>query len=250
MEGNKINHMKDPKHKISLIIPAYNEENYIGECLDSVIRNSNNELFEIIVVDNASTDDTKKEALKRPGVKVVREERKGLTRARQRGYLEARGSILAYIDADTKMPEGWVKKIIEEFDKDEKLSCLSGPYVYYDMPKYKQFFTKVYNYVLIIPMYWLVGYVAIGGNIAIRKETLDKMNGFDTSIEFYGEDANIARRAYEFGKVKFDLDHFIYTSQRRFVSQGVPDTVKEYGLNFLSEVFLHKPFSNEYKDFR
>src|SRR5689334_22582165 len=104
------------KLKISLIICAYNEEKYLGDCLDSAIKNSNGNFFEIIVVDNASTDNTKLIAEKRPGVRVVKEERKGLTRARQRGYEEAKGDILAYLDADTKMPKGWVERVIKEFD--------------------------------------------------------------------------------------------------------------------------------------
>ena len=64
------------KHKISLIIPAYNEEKYIGSCLDHAIKNSGGKFSEIIVVDNVSTDSTKSLAERRPGVRVIREERK------------------------------------------------------------------------------------------------------------------------------------------------------------------------------
>jgi glycosyltransferase involved in cell wall biosynthesis len=58
---------------ISLIIPAYNEEKYISTCLDYAIKNSNGKLLEIIVVDNASTDNTKKIASNYPNVRVVYE---------------------------------------------------------------------------------------------------------------------------------------------------------------------------------
>jgi len=239
-----------PKYKISLIIPAYNEEKYIGECLDYAIKNSNNKFFEIIVVDNASTDNTRMESLKRPGVKVVREEKKGLTRARQSGYLEAKGNLFAYIDADTRMPKNWVDRVIKEFEKDANLVCLSGPYVYYDISKLQQFFTKIYCYLLVMPAYWIFGYMVFGGNFIIKKEVLDKMSGFDTMIEFYGEDVNIARRSSAFGKVKFMPQHYIDISGRRLTNQGALSIFKEYVLNFLSEVFLHKPATKEYKDFR
>ena len=125
-----------PNYTISLIICAYNEEKYIGECLDYAIKNSKGKLFEIIVIDNVSTDNTKAEALKRSNVKVVREEKKGLVRARERGFMEAKGDILAYIDADTRMPEGWIDRLISEFEKNDNHVCISGPYVYHDIPKH------------------------------------------------------------------------------------------------------------------
>ena len=241
---------KKQNYKISLVICAHNEEKYIGECLDYAIKNSKGKLHEIIVIDNVSTDNTKAEALKRPGVKVVREEKKGLVRARERGLIEAQGDILAYIDADTRMPEGWMDRLINEFENNPNHVCVSGPYIYHDIPKHHQFLVRVYWYVIAVPMYWMVGYMAVGGNFAIKKDTLKKMNGFDTTIEFYGEDTDIARRASKFGKVKFIPSHYIYSSGRRLNSQGIFTMFKEYGLNFLSEVILHKPVTKNYKDFR
>jgi len=239
------------KFKISLIIPAYNEEKYIGTCLEYAIKNSNNLFMEIIVIDNASTDNTSAIALKYPNVRVVREDKKGLTKARQRGYEESKGDILAYIDADTRMPELWCDVLIKEFDKNKNLVCLSGPCFYYDISLIKKIFVKyVYWYLLGMPTYYFVGYMVQGSNFAIKRETLNKMNGFDTNIEFYGEDTNIARRASEFGKVKFKSDFIIYASGRRFYNQGLIKTGLIYMSNFLSEAFTHKPTTNNYKDFR
>lgn len=238
------------EQKISLIICAYNEEKYIGECLDRAIKSSKGKFFEILVIDNASTDHTKEVAEKHPGVRVIREEKKGLTRARQRGFEEARGDILAYIDSDTHMPEGWLATVSDEFARNQKLACLSGPYIYYDIPKFQQFLVKMYWYVLAMPIYWMVGYMTVGGNFAIRKEVLKKMNGFDTTIEFYGEDTNIARRAHKFGKVKFKPGFIMYTSGRRLTGQGVFKTATAYMLNYLSEAFLHKPVTKKYTDIR
>ncbi len=237
------------KNKISLIICAYNEEKYIGECLDFAIKNSHGKFFEIIVIDNASTDNTKSIAEKRPGVRVVREEQKGLTNARQRGFLEAKGDILACIDADTRMPLGWFERVEKEFKKNKNLTVLSGPYIYYDISKFQQLLVRAYWF-LAVPVYWLVGYMVVGGNFAIKKEVLEKMHGYDTSIEFYGEDTNIARRASKFGKVKFMLRHVMYTSGRRLMKQGILSTFYQYLSNFFSEVFIHKPVTKEYKDLR
>ena len=239
------------KKTISLIIPAYNEEKYIGECLDYAIRNSNGKFLEIIVVDNASTDKTADIAGSFSGVKVIREDRKGLTRARECGLKNSKGDILAYIDADTRLPLNWVEQIEKEFSKSENLSCLSGPYIYHDISRLNKFLVKIlYWYMLAMPVYKMVGYMVTGANFAIRRDVIEKMGGFDTTIEFYGEDTNVARRASKYGKVKFKPSFTMYLSGRRLNQQGIYKTAFIYMANYLSEVFLKKPSTKEYKDFR
>ncbi len=235
--------------KITLAIPAYNEEKYIGECLDSAIKNSDGGFFEVLVIDNASTDKTSEVAGKFSGVRVIREDKKGLTRARQRAFEEAKGDIIAFVDSDTHMPKGWCKMIRKEFSKNPNLAVLSGPYIYYDIPKIQQFFVRLYWY-FALPIYLILGYMVVGGNFAIRKNVLEKMNGFDTTIEFYGEDTNIARRSHEFGKVKFSLKFPMYTSGRRFGGQGLATTSLLYMANYVSEALFHKPTTQKYTDIR
>jgi glycosyltransferase involved in cell wall biosynthesis len=246
--------------KISLIIPAYNEEKYIGECLDYVIKHAGSKFYEIIVIDNASTDKTRAVAEKRNDAKsgsaghtpirVVTEGRKGLTQARQRGFLEAKGDVLAYVDADTQMPEGWYETVEREFSKNKNLVCLSGPYIYHDIHAAKKVLVRLYWLILGVPMYNIVGYMVVGGNFAIRKDIVEKMGGFDTSIAFYGEDTNIARRASAHGKVKFKLGFPMHTSGRRFAGQGLAKTSLLYMVNFVSEVVRRKPAHQKYKDIR
>jgi hypothetical protein len=79
---------------------------------------------------------------------------------------------------------------------------------------------------------------------------LEKMNGFDTSITFYGEDTDIARRANKYGKAKFSLDFSMPTSGRRLLKKGFLQIGSIYVLNFVSEVIWHKPATNEYTDIR
>ncbi|MDB5204027.1 MAG: dolichyl-phosphate beta-D-mannosyltransferase [Candidatus Taylorbacteria bacterium] len=236
--------------KVTLVIPAYNEEKYIGKCLQAVI-DSGAKFCEIIVIDNASKDRTGEIArgFMEYGVRVVREEKKGLTQARQRGYLEAKGDIIANIDSDALLPKGWYEWVISVFSKRGDVVCVSGPYFYYDISSAKQFFVKYfYWYLCAMPMYFLIGYMVTGSNFAIRRSTLDKMNGFDTSIAFYGEDTNIARRASKFGKVLFSFKHSMPTSGRRFVAHGFCKTGYLYLKNFLSEVFFRKPATTDYID--
>ncbi len=243
--------MKQEKDfKISLIISAHNEEKYIGDCLEYALKSSNGRFFEIIVVNNASNDKTAEIAKKFLGVKVVDEPKKGLTYARQRGFLEAKGDILAYIDADTRMPKGYYERVIKEFNKNPHLVCFSGPHEFHDIHKSNQILVKIFWRVIAFPMYKFVGYMTNGANFAIRKDTLEKMNGFDTSIIFYGEDTDIARRAHKHGKVKFSTSFGMPTSGRRLKDHGVLKSFWIYALNFASEVALKKPLTREYIDVR
>ena len=236
--------------KISLVIPAYNEEKYIGSCLEYAIASCGEKLFEIIVIDNASTDKTGEIAKSFAGVKVIYEEKKGLTRARERGFRESQGDIIWYIDADTRMPLGWYDTVVKEFSKDKNLACLTGPHVYFDIPKWQQIIVKLFWYFPATILYWMVGYMVIGVNFAIRRDVLVSMNGFDTTIEFYGEDTNIARRAHEFGKVKFMPSFGMPTSGRRLSNLGLWRTFAVYTSNHLSEIFIRKPITKKYVDFR
>jgi len=235
--------------KISLIICAYNEEKYIGECLKSIIDNPSNKFHEIIVVDNNSTDGTRKIVEKFKEVKLVTELNKGPNHARQKGFEVSTGEILGFIDADTRMPENWFEILVREFNDDQNLVCLSGPYVYYDFSKWKQFLSMVYWYVAY-PIYLIIGYMAIAGNFIIKRDVMKKNNGFDTSIAFYGDDTDNARRASKYGKVKFKLDFVIYSSARRLNGQGTFRTGVLYVANFFSEVLMHKPITKNYQDIR
>ena len=240
--------MAEPK--ISLIIPAFNEEKYIGACLEHVKKSSGENFYEIIVIDNASTDRTSEISKLFEGVKVIREEIKGLTSARQRGLSESSGDIIAYVDADTRMPDWWLKYALDEFNSDPSLVALSGPYVYYDIPAFKRMLVHFYWTILARPIYLFSGYMLVGGNFLIKRDVLLKMGGFDTTIPFYGEDTNIARRASAFGKVKFNLSFWMPTSARRFAGQGWIHTTILYMANFLSEVILRKPVTKKYRDIR
>jgi cellulose synthase/poly-beta-1,6-N-acetylglucosamine synthase-like glycosyltransferase len=243
--------------KISFVIPAYNEENYIGECLRALlaeVKRCNFEV-EIIVVNNNSTDKTGEIAASFLGVKVVDEPRKGLVQARHTGFTASTGDLIANVDADTKIPKGWIKKVLDEFGNDQKLAALSGPYVYYDLP----FFTS-----LVVKVFYFFGYMTYvfnrfvfkksgmiqGGNFVLRRSALEKIGGFNTNIDFYGEDTDIARRMQKTGKVKFTFDLPMYTSGRRIMKEGIVKTGFRYAINYFWMLIFSRPFSKTYSDVR
>ncbi len=236
--------------KISLVIPAYNEEGYIGQCISSVLKNAPGKFHEIIVVDNASSDKTNDIASKFSGVRVVHEPNKGLTRARQRGLEEASGDIIAYIDADSLLPDGWVSRLEKIYSKNNKIVCVSGPYRYYDGPWWKNQIMHGIWWLVGPTTYRMVGFMVLGGNFAAKRQALIDMGGFDKTIDFFGEDTDIARRLNKHGKVLFNMSFFIYSSSRRYISDGLIKTSWVYVINFLWPVIFHKPFTKKYKDIR
>ena len=236
---------------ISLIICAYNEEKYIGRCLESALNCAPDNLTEILVINNASTDKTAEVAAKYPNVRVINEPNKGLTKARQRGLMEAKGEILAYVDADSQLPANWFEIINREFTKNPSLVFLSGPYIYYDTPAWQKWMVHwLYWRSLARVIYWFTGYMATGGNMVMSKQALEKIGGFDTSIAFYGEDTDIARRLHQAGKTKFNFNFVMFTSARRFAGEGTVQTGAKYIANYTSVMLTKKPAHQEYKDIR
>jgi glycosyltransferase involved in cell wall biosynthesis len=238
-------------HKsLSLIIPAYNEEAYIGSCLDSVLQNACGRFHEIIVVDNASSDRTCEIARARRGVRVVREMQKGVCFARQRGLEEATGEILAFIDADTRLPADWTLIAERTFQNRPNLVCLSGPYRYYDGPKATR---RVLNWFsrFAVPMgHWLFGYMLVGGNFIATKRAIKEAGGFDTTINFFGDDLDLGRRLHRVGQMAYRSDFFVWSSGRRFYAEGLFKASLLYLVNSLCVVFFRKPFSTSHRDVR
>ncbi|BEV71525.1 MULTISPECIES: glycosyltransferase family A protein [unclassified Paludibacterium] len=240
--------------KLSLIIPAYNEQDYLADCLRHALRETRAQAargpFEIIVINNASTDRTAEVAAGFADVRVIHEARKGLTHARQRGLEEAQGEILAYIDADTRMAPGWLGRVLDLYQARPDAVCVSGPYTYYDLAKFKSALVRLYWLMLAKPTYLFTQYMAVGGNFAARRNALVEIGGFDTNIAFYGEDTNIARRLADVGRVIFDMGLIMPTSARRLDEEGFVMTAMRYMMNFMSEVVLKRPTTNAYRDVR
>lgn len=236
--------------KISLIIPAHNEEKYISPLLESIVANRTDDIFEVIVINNASDDNTAAVAAKFPGVRVVDEPNKGLTKARQRGLQESQGDFVAYLDADTRMPAGWADIAKKEFERDPKMVSLSGPFRYYDLPPFQKILAETVWNISAPVTYWITGFMVLGANFIVKKDALLKIGGFDTTINFYGEDTNIAWRLSKVGTAKFKMGFYILGSGRRIMDEGLVITMYRYAMNYMWVAFFHKPFTAQHNDIR
>ncbi len=243
--------------RISFVIPAYNEEKNLPQCLESVrveIDRTPSDA-EVIVVNNASTDNTGEVARGYDFVIVVDEPNKGLVRARHAGQEASTGEIVAHIDADTTLTQGWLATVLKEFEKDENLAALSGPYIYYDLSPIHRGITKVFysiGYLSHLINHHILnkGAMLQGGNFIVRRAHMDQIGGFDTTIEFYGEDTDIAKRISKVGRVKWTFKLPMYTSGRRLKKEGVIKTGWRYMINHFHTLLRGKPFTKEYTDVR
>ncbi len=243
--------------KISFIIPAYNEGDNISSCLQSILKEGAQAKydFEIIVVNNASTDNTREIAAGFPGVKVVDEPIKGLTRARQAGFTVASGELIANVDADTMLPPGWLKTVYKEFEKNPKLVALSGPFIYHDLSKatnvlVRIFYGLAYGSYIFNRFILRVSSMLQGGNFVIRRSALEEIGGFNLKITFYGEDTDIAKRLHRLGAVKWTFALPMHASGRRLAHEGILKIGWRYALNYLWVIFFKKPFTENYIDIR
>jgi glycosyltransferase involved in cell wall biosynthesis len=243
----KVKNMSEMKNEITFIVPCYNEEEYIRDCIRSIKRAASNIQYEIIVVDNNCTDNTS-DIARDEGVIVLTEERKGVVFARQTGYENAKYDLIANIDADSRIPENWVDIALKHI-RSEKVAAVTGPLVYDDASIRLRIATRIYYYLAYFSNLF-IGVFLQGGNCLIKKKYLDELNGYDTSIAFYGEDTMTAKRLYKYGKIKFVMNLNLYSSSRRLQKQGVMKTTWLYLINYFYVTFRNKSYSNDYKDFR
>ena len=99
---------------ISVVIPAYNEEENITKSLGAFLGQTTKLSYEIILVDNASTDKTVEIAAKYVGklpLKIIKENKKGRGPARRAGFTKAKGDIIFSTDADAQVPPDWIEKL-------------------------------------------------------------------------------------------------------------------------------------------
>src|SRR5690606_4035458 len=114
---------------VSIVVPAYNAAGTLAACLDALHAQSYpRDCYEVIVVDDASTDETVQIA-RRAGAQVVAEGKLGKSGVRNRGAQEARGEIVLFTDADCEPLPTWVETMVAPFRRDPEVVGVKGAYL-------------------------------------------------------------------------------------------------------------------------
>ena len=235
--------------KISVVIPAYNEEKYLKQCLAS-LKKQEVKPDEIIVVDNNSTDKTAQIA-KKFGVIVLKESRQGITYARNRGFDEAKYEIIARCDADTILPPNWIKRIKADFQRKRMPDAILGLVEFYDMemPAFPPYFVTMVFKFYVGTLKKLMGHYPLNGpNMLITKDIWKKMGKKvcldDSQVH---EDIDLSIHIHKAGgNIVFDDKLMAKFSARRIKNN--PDSFfLEYPDRVEKTIKLHYPITLESK---
>lgn len=204
--------------RFSVVVPAFNESACVADCLRSLANQDFAGTYEVIVVDNNSTDRTA--AIARSlGATVVHEERPGVCAARQAGTALARGEIVVSTDADTTFDPTWLSRIDRAFSRHPACVAVAGPCRF---AKGRPLWGALYPHLLfgLVALVRLVTgrvFYVTATNIAFRKGA---WSGYDTRLTQGGDELDLLRRLQAKGKVVFDIGNPTFTSPRR-LNQGL-----------------------------
>jgi glycosyltransferase involved in cell wall biosynthesis len=171
--------------KISVIIPAYNQADYLGESIQSVLHQDYKD-FEIVVVDDGSTDNTAQvvREFSDPRVGYVYQENRGLAGARNTGIRNSCGQYLSFLDSDDLfLPEN-LSLLVTELENNPDVGFVSGQVIPVDengKPVGKIF----ENHLPSDPSFLLLGNPVQVGCMMLRRSHQEKVGYFDESLRSY-----------------------------------------------------------------
>lgn len=238
---------------ITVVIPAFNEEKVLPAVLESLQKQQVDFPFEIIVVDNNSTDRTK-EIAEQFGCKVISESHQGITWARRSGVLAAKGEIIVQIDSDCVADQHWLREITQPFLNDDQVIFTHG----ISFPKEKTFKSTFY-FSIIRLLKMLLGKTTLmssGYNLAFRKELglkiMDDKKYLD--ITYYEDTYFSFKIGSKPGKKVFVPTAVVSTSTRRIQHISLIkrwyDWAKAMGYYIFFKQFPAWTYTAEYKDYR
>jgi glycosyltransferase involved in cell wall biosynthesis len=210
---------------ISVIIPTFNEEENIAQCLVSLShQNIPRSDYEIIVVDGGSKDATC-EIAKKYADRVFIQTSKKVGGARNDGVKVAKGDIVATTDADCILPPHWIKTLAEDF-KDPDVVQIYGPVYPIEDGIGNRFSLLLANTFARIGYYSKTFYYTLGCNTAFRKDAFNRA-GMYRCIDA-GDDLEIAMRMKDEGKIYFDNRLNVGFSMRRYQKFGTLQSLYEW----------------------
>lgn len=240
--------------KISVVIPAYNEEKFLPKCLESLQQQSFKD-FEIIVVDNNCTDKTA-EIAKSYGAKVVAEKRKGVCFARQCGVSNAKSKIIVSSDADCTYKPNWLQNIYQAFIDNSGTVAVTGPFQFGPTPKWGRIYSNIL-FKTVSNVYNFKGKLIYVGasNFAFLKEAWQKVGGYNTALAQGGDEFDLLKKINQHGDVIFIKENTVDTSSRRMVNGMIYNLLVSIIWYYIVDYYViaritGKTLAGQYPDYR
>lgn len=229
--------------KISVIIPTYNREQMIKEAIESVLSQTYKD-FEIIVVDDGSTDNTKKVlGPYKDKIKYLRRENKGAAAARNTGIKHARGKYIGFLDSDDLWRPTKLEKQVEILDKYKDISVVYSNFIKIDennriinTSDIKKYFPSGYIFREILLRKATCFLVQ---TLLMRKKCFEEIGYFDTELKKGHDRDMIVRlaRKYRFYGIKRNLFMFRIHNLTSRLSAWNTKIIEYYDFKFLDKLF-------------
>ena len=211
-------------HKLSVVVPAYNEERHLPKTLEAIGKAAAVAgcPCELIVVDNDSRDGTRRVA-ESHGAKVAHEGVHNIATVRNTGAAMADGDVVVFIDADTLVPETLFREIASSMSSQK---CFGGAVAV----EYEPFDRKWMTIYLRGWKFWGKFFnMTQGAAQFCRKSVFERLHGFDPTI-FVGEDIEFYWRLSKYarqhgGRLRFVEQPTVLTSSRRFDKMSLGRTL-------------------------
>lgn len=267
------------KPTISVVLPTYNRCADLKRCLDSLMRQSYKD-FEIIVIDNGSTDGTS-DLLKLYPVKVIKDSTKNLFYLSNLGWRNASADIVAYVSDDCEAHPDWLKSIVVAFHHSKNVGAVGGPAIamrkqeiasMYDVCKNSVilgFLAKIYAVVVMENRFFDIGVLCQSGaytmggsmpfsaklkhsihvdfltitNMAVRKSAIQAVSGFDEGFPQHHGDADLSIRMKKSGyKLIFDPKVVVWHHPNpRGPSRSAYYLARDYARFYIKDIHPSKP---------
>ncbi len=210
---------------LSVAICTRNRVATLKRCLDSVLPLQQKYGFELLVVDNAPSDDTTAKLVKRSSpARYVLEKRPGLDFARNRAWMDATGDLIAYLDDDVVVDSSWLAGLQEAWDENSDAAAFTG---------------------LVMPLRLDTG---AGCNMAFRRDVLRDLGGFDEALDTGtplpgGGDLDIFYRIIRAGHTLVYEPRYMVFHEHRASEPGLRRQYYTWGLGFMA--FVEKNYHND-----
>ena len=224
--------------KLSIIVPAYNEEQSIADTLKGLKAQTYKDI-ELIVVDNNSKDRTG-DIARQYTDRVYTETTQGYIFAVIRGSKESTGELITFCDADTVYPPDWAARIVKHF-LDNEIVAVYGPCGTFDTSKWGSIFNQIaYTLFLLISKLFGLDNTA-GFNFVMRKAVFDDVGGYDPAYKKMSPDIELGKRLKKKGKIVLDPTIVVASSARRFKEGGTFQTTWMFAKAWWSMVIGKTP---------
>jgi glycosyltransferase involved in cell wall biosynthesis len=203
--------------KISVLIIAHNEEEWIKRCIESIL-NQTQKPDEIVLIAHNCTDGTIKIAQNYPEIKLVKYDGPvGIPYARIKGFETVTGDIICCTDGDAWADKNWLKNIVKPLILNPEITIVGGRLImennfFWKVAMFKQFLFRKF-------LSFEINQFASGANFACRKVDYEKVSGFEPIIElknklnmyFWAEDVYISQALRQIGKLYIAWDAIVHT---------------------------------------